>query len=104
MTIESKSWFAQINRMPGDLFFRVEGTVTVATPGVTPVLVLSPLQDKSFNLRLDLELHTAAGVHLQVLTDKVVTYKTLGESHVTGVDIFYKGERVHSIKNVMITH
>ncbi|SEM61395.1 hypothetical protein SAMN04487857_103208 [Pseudomonas sp. ok272] len=104
MTIESKNWFAQINRMPGDLFFRAEGTITVATPGVTPVLVVSPQQDKSFNLRLELELHTSEGVHLQVLTDKVATYKSLGASNVTGVDIFYKGEHVHSIKDVMITH
>lgn len=104
MSIQTKNWKAQINRMPGDEFFRATGTVTVANPGVTPKLVFSTLQDKSFNLRLDLVLETSGGVALQVLTDKEVQYKVAGNSYTTGVDIFYEGELIHHIGKVDITH
>ena len=104
MTIKNSDWVAQINRMPGDLFFRVYGTVTVAHPGITPTLVVSPMQDKSFNLRLDLELNTSDDIVIQVETEKAVTYKNPGASNVSGVSIFFKGELLHTIKDIMITH
>ncbi|ROM92139.1 hypothetical protein [Pseudomonas brassicacearum] len=104
MTIKNSDWVAQINRMPGDLFFRTYGTVTVAHPGITPTLVLSPMQDKSFDLRLDLELKDSGDIKTQVETEKAVIYKNLGDSHVTGVSIFFEGELLHHIKDVMITH
>lgn len=103
MSIQSKNWKAQINRMPGDKFFRTTGTVTVANPGVTPKLVFSALQDKSFDLRLELVLETGDGIALQVLTDKQVEYKVAGDSYTTGVSIFFEGELIHHIKTIDIT-
>lgn len=104
MNIKNSDWVAQINRMPGDLFFRVYGTVTVAHPGIVPTLVLSPLQDKSFDLRLDLELKDSGDIALQVVTEKAVTYKNPGNSNVSGVSIFFEGKLLHHIKEVTITH
>lgn len=104
MTIKNSGWVAQINRMPGDFFFRVYGTVTVAHPGIVPTLVLSPLQDKSFNLRLDLELKDSGDITAQVETEKTVTYKHPGDSSVSGVSIFFEGKLLHHIKAVTITH
>jgi hypothetical protein len=104
MSIKNSDWVAQINRMPGDLFFRVYGTVTVATPGIVPILVLSPLQDKSFDLRLELKLVNSGEITLQVETEKAVTYKHPGNSNVSSVSIFFEGKPLHHIKEVMITH
>ena len=104
MSIKSSDWVAQINRMPGDLFFLVHGTVTVAHPGIVPTLVLSPLQDKSFNLRLDLKLKDSGGITAQVETEKAVTYKNPGNSNVSGVSIFFEDKLLHQIKEVTITH
>jgi hypothetical protein len=104
MKITTKDWTAQIDRMPGAASFRTLGTVTVANSGVIPTLVRSEKQDKSFDLRLDLVLQNAGGASLQVLTDKVVEYKELGDSNVTGVGIFFEGQLVHHIDNVIITH
>ncbi|MBO1538013.1 hypothetical protein [Pseudomonas sp. OA65] len=104
MKIITKDWTAQIDRMPGAASFRTFGTVTVANSGVIPTLVRSEKQDKSFDLRLDLVLQNAGGVSLQVLTDKVVEYKELGDSNVTGVSIFFEGQLLHHIDNVIITH
>jgi hypothetical protein len=36
MSIETKDWTAQIDRMPGAASFRAFGTVTVAHTGITP--------------------------------------------------------------------
>ncbi|KJH88428.1 hypothetical protein UG46_00040 [Pseudomonas fluorescens] len=104
MKITTKDWTAQIDRMPGAASFRTLGTVTVANSGVIPTLVRSEKQDNSFDLRLDLVLQNAGGASLQVLTDKVVEYKELGDSNVTGVSIFFEGQLLHHIDNVIITH
>ncbi|MHC8356665.1 hypothetical protein ACYZTL_15940 [Pseudomonas sp. LB3P81] len=104
MSIKTKDWTAQIDRMPGAASFRTYGTVTVAHAGITPKLVMTAIQDKSFDLRLELKLETSNEVALQVESDKFVEYKALGDSHVTGVSIFFEGELIHHIKDVMITH
>ncbi|MBV4497654.1 hypothetical protein HU715_020120 [Pseudomonas sp. SWRI12] len=104
MKITTKDWTAQIDRMPGAASFRTFGTVTVANSGVIPTLVRSAKQDKSFDLRLELTLQNSAGVSLQVLTDKVVEYKELGESNVTSVSIFFEGKLLHHIDEILITH
>lgn len=104
MKITTKDWTAQIDRMPGAASFRTFGTVTVANSGVIPTLVRSDIQDKSFDLRLELILQNSDGVSLQVLTDKVVEYKELGESNVTGVSIFFEGKLLHHIDEILITH
>lgn len=103
MTITTKDWVAQIDRMPGAPSFRTFGTVTVAHSGITPRLVLSEIQDKSFDLRLNLELETTHEAALQVLTDKFVEYKLAGASNVTGVSIFFEGKLLHHIDKVLIT-
>lgn len=104
MSIKTKDWTAQIDRMPGAASFRAFGTVTVDHPGITPKLLLSPLQDKSFDLRLILVLEEADGMFTQVTTEKLVEYKSPGNSNVTGVSIFYEGKLLHHIKKVLITH
>lgn len=104
MTIKTKNWTAQIDRMPGAASFRAFGTVTVAHTGITPKLVMTAMQDKSFDLRLELLLENSSEVSLQVETDKVVEYKALGNSNVSGVSIFYKGEKIHHIDDVLITN
>lgn len=104
MTIKTKNWTAQIDRMPGAASFRAFGTVTVAHTGITPKLVMTAMQDKSFDFRLELLLENSSEVSLQVETDKVVEYKSLGNSNVSGVSIFYKGEKIHHIDDVLITN
>jgi len=104
MAITTENWVAQIDRMPGAASFRTYGTVSVAHTGITPKLVLSEMQDKSFDLRLELILETSSEISLQVITDKQVEYKVLGDSNVSGVSIFYNGELLHHIDDVLITH
>ncbi|KAI2694147.1 MULTISPECIES: hypothetical protein [unclassified Pseudomonas] len=102
MTIKTTGWTAQIDRRPGTQSFRTFGTVTVANSGITPKLVFMPLQDKSFNLRLELVLEKADGMSLQALTDKYVEYKTLGNSNVTGVSIFFEGKLLQHVNIELI--
>lgn len=104
MSIKTKDWKAQIDRMPGVRSFRTFGTVTVAHTGITPKLVLSKKPDKSFDLRLELTLEKSNDVALQVETDKFVEYKVLGDSNVTGVSIFFEGKLLHHIDEVNITN
>ena len=104
MSIKSKNWAAQIDRMPGAASFRTFGTVTVADSGITPKLAKSAIQDKSNDLRLDLTIEKSSGASLQVLTDKFVEYKELGASNVTGVSIFHEGKLFQRIENVLITN
>ncbi|WP_207283930.1 hypothetical protein [Pseudomonas sp. FW300-N2F2] len=104
MKITTKDWTAQIDRMPGAASFRTFGTVTVPHTGITPTLVRSPMQDKSFDLRLELKLESSTEVSLPVITDKVVEYKVPGESHVTGVSIFFEGQLLHHIDEVLVTN
>lgn len=104
MSIKTKNWTAQIDRMPGAASFRAFGTVPVAHTGITPKLVMTDIQDKSMDLRLELLLETSNEVSLQVETDKVVEYKALGNSNVSGVSIFYKDKQIHHIDDVLITH
>ncbi|WP_413793331.1 MULTISPECIES: hypothetical protein [unclassified Pseudomonas] len=104
MTITTKNWAAYIDRMPGAASFRTLGTVTVPHTGITPRLVRSPMQDKSFDLRLELKLDDTNGISLPVVTDRVVEYKVPGESHVTGVSIFFEGQLLHHINEVLVTH
>ena len=102
MNIATKGWTAQIDRMPGNPSFRTFGTVTVHNSGITPRLIKSDLQDKSFNLRLELVLEKADGMSLQALTDKYVEYKTLGNSNVTGVSIFFEGKLLQHVNIELI--
>jgi hypothetical protein len=104
MSIKTKDWVAQINRMPGNAWFGTFGTVVVPTPSYTPVLELDPMQDKSFDLRLILKLEHSDTISAQVVTEKRVTYKVSGNSNVSGVSIYYKDELLHHIDDVLVTH
>ncbi|MDZ5431505.1 hypothetical protein T3H00_02330 [Pseudomonas fluorescens] len=104
MSIKTNNWTAQIDRMPGSPSFRVYGTVTVPHSGATPTLEYMKVQDKSFNVRLELKLETSDEPSLQVETEKFVEYKVMGNSNVPSVSIFYKGELLHHIDKVLITH
>ena len=101
MSIQTKNWTAQINRMPGATYFRVSGTVTVTDSGIMPKLVPSQVQDTPF-LPLELILEDQKGI-LPVLTDRVVEYKVPGIHAVTSVGIFYNGELLYHIDKVIIT-
>ena len=103
MTIKSKNWTAQIDRMPGAKpNFRVYGTVTVAHPGITPKLVKSPVQDTPY-LPLELILESNDGINIQVETDKFVEYKVEGDYTVSAVGIFHKGQLIQQIDEVLVT-
>jgi hypothetical protein len=104
MSIKTKDWTAQIDRMPGAASFRTFGTVTVADTGITPTLVMSAMQDKSFDLRLELKLENTSDISLPVETEKFVEYKVPGNSSVSGVSIFFGDELLHHIDEVLITH
>jgi hypothetical protein len=90
--------------MPGAASFRTYGTVTVAHTGITPKLEMTAVQDKSFDLCLELTLENSNEISLQVETDKFVEYKVPRNSNVTGVSIFYEGKLLHHIDKVLITH
>lgn len=103
MSIKSKNWTAQFDRMPGATpKFRVYGTVTVAHPGITPKLVKSPVQDTPF-LPLELILESNDGINIQVETDKFVEYKVEGNYTVSVVGIFHKGQLIQQIDEVLVT-
>jgi hypothetical protein len=104
MSITTSGWVAQIDRMPGGAYFRTFGTVRVAHTGITPTLTMAELQDKSFDLRLELKLEKSNEISLQVETDKVVEYKVAGNSNVSGVSIFFEGKLLHHIDDVLITN
>lgn len=93
MTIESKGWSA---RQDGNQLL-VEGTVTVAHPGINPVLEPSRRQDRSFSLNLDLKLHVQEGSFIQVLSEKSVTFETTVDNRVPGVNVFHEDKLVSSL-------
>jgi hypothetical protein len=68
------------------------------------VPAMTALQDKSFDLRLELKLEISNEVSLQVENDKFVEYKVPGNSNVTGVSIFYEDKLLHHIDKVLITN
>lgn len=105
MTIATMDWSIQNDRMPGSGdSFRVRGTVTVAHPGITPVLVKPDIQDKSFALNLDLELVQEEGMFSQVLTDKVVCFEMPGNhSNIPFVRVFHEGELLTIVDEIITT-
>jgi hypothetical protein len=104
MSIKTKDWTAQIDRMPGAPSFRTYGTVTVAHSGITPKLEMTAQQDNCTDLRLELILEDAGGYTLPVVVEKIVEYKVMGNSNVTGVSIYYEGKLLHHIDEILITH
>lgn len=79
MTIETKDWYAQNDKMPGppgSAKFRVRGKVTVNHPGIEAHLVPydgMPMPGPA--MRLSLKLQDQGGIHTAVLTEKEVSYQ-----------------------------
>ncbi|POA22904.1 hypothetical protein C1886_00435 [Pseudomonas sp. FW300-N1A1] len=111
MSITTRDWKAQRDLMPGAPSFRVTGTVTVAHPGITPKLTQSAVQHREMaggiracEVTLDLTLESADGNFLQVVTDKAVRFETSSDLDVTKVGIFYKGQLLQQIDEILTTH
>lgn len=105
MTIETKGWVAQNDKMPGNACFRVYGTVCVAHPGIEPVLSMPDLQDRSFNLRLELKLQEQDGIYPQVVTEKLVAFQMPGDhSNIPKVEIIHDRKLITSITDIIDTH
>ncbi|KJK06724.1 MULTISPECIES: hypothetical protein [Pseudomonas] len=107
MTIKTKDWSIQNDLMPGigGGSFRVRGTITVANPGIKPVLVKAKIQDKSFGLNLELQLEQEEGMFMQMLTDKEVCFEMSGDhSYIPWVNVIHEGEQLTTIKKVITTN
>ncbi|MDV9033070.1 hypothetical protein Q7C30_013270 [Pseudomonas sp. RAC1] len=91
---ESKHWTATQT----DRLLRVEATVTVANPGVTPLLVPSRIQDRSSNMNLDLVLEQEDGIHLAVMTDKPVVFEKDFGYPVRLVVVIHDGKAIETLR------
>ncbi|RMQ48059.1 hypothetical protein ALQ04_02711 [Pseudomonas cichorii] len=104
MSIQNKDWNAHLNTMPGTEGPKlvVSGVVTVPTSVTEATLVLSPRQDKSLGLRLDLHMEDK-GIGLPALTDKTVSYSQPAAGYdVTHVTIYYKEEKLAVIDKIEV--
>jgi hypothetical protein len=74
-----KNLFAYNVDVPGEpTYFEVQGTVTVAHPGIEPVLVEPTVRHRGGWEVLQLQLVEKEGIHLQVVTEKNVFFKREG--------------------------
>ncbi|MDF0733405.1 hypothetical protein P0Y43_22170 [Pseudomonas entomophila] len=84
--------FIAINdKRPGQNRFKVFGTVTVATPSVTPVLVEPAIRHKGGWEVLRLTLEDDGDVTLQALTEKPVYFERAGGTSWTQVEVDFPG-------------
>ena len=100
MSIKTKDWTAQIDRMPGAASFRTYGTVIVAIRALH-----QRLERRRTNPMICawIATETSNQSSLQVQTDKFVEYKAMG-NQCHGVSIFHDGKLIHHIDEVLITH
>ncbi|MFJ2525247.1 hypothetical protein ACIOWB_19140 [Pseudomonas capeferrum] len=71
--------YAYNSEVPGEpVCFEVQGTVTVAHPGIEPVLVAPKIRHKGGWEVLQLKLEDKGGINLQVLTQKPVLFRREG--------------------------
>lgn len=103
MSIQTKDWYARINKMPGlsGPTLLVSGTVTVPNSNTEATLVVAAIQDKSLGLRLELQLESK-GIGLTVLTEKAVSLSQPSTYDVTHISIFHDGKELTRIENVEI--
>lgn len=107
MTIPSKDWTLQHDVMPGigGGTFRVRGTLTVANPGITPVLEKARIQDRSMALNLELKLVQEEGMFMQVQTDKEVCFEMPGNhSDIPWVNVLHDGKHLCTINKIVTTN
>lgn len=103
MTIENKDWYAQDDKMPGVNTLRVSGIVTVPDYTAVPVLTKSSRPTAFNHLSLDLRIERH-GIGAQVVNDQKVVYTQPSGADVASVSIYYNGELLTDINNVIITH
>lgn len=86
---ESRDWFAWNNKMPpGPARLIVTGVVTVANPGVEPILVIAnPQGINPAHLLLNLFLCQKPGIWPAVVVDKPVRFEQHSDPNYTHVDI-----------------
>ncbi|MFS2156207.1 hypothetical protein ACCD10_02495 [Pseudomonas sp. Pseusp122] len=101
--VDTKNWYARINKMPSTTgpTFMISGTVIVTNSATEATLMLDPVQDKSFGLRLLLVLEDK-GIGLTVLTEKSVALTLPGYANVSHVQIFHDGKELVQIDEVEI--
>ncbi|MNF71038.1 MULTISPECIES: hypothetical protein [unclassified Pseudomonas] len=112
MSITTRDWTAHRDLMPGATpSFRVNATVSVAHPGITPRLRLISVKHidktdgaKACDLWLELTLESADGIFAQVVTDKVVTFTNTTHADATGVSIYHECKLLQQIDEVVETH
>lgn len=105
MYVKAHSLTAQNDQMPGNVKFRVCGTVSVATSAIVPVLVKREFQDKSHALALELKLENVDALAAQVITERAVSFEMEGDhSHIPKVDIFHDGKLLVSLDEILVTH
>jgi hypothetical protein len=99
--IDTKNWYARINKMPSPQgpTFMVSGTVIVANSAIDASLVLSQFQDKSLGLRVELILEDK-GIGLTALTEKSVSLSVPGYADTTHVNILHDGKELVRIDKV----
>ncbi|MBV6285513.1 hypothetical protein [Pseudomonas aegrilactucae] len=105
MYVKAHRLTAQNDQMPGNVRFRVHGTVTVATSAIVPVLVKREHQDKSHALALELKLENVDALAAQVITERAVSFEMAGDhSNIPKVDIFHDGKLLVSLDEIVLTH
>jgi len=79
--ITIKNLIAYNNDVPGEpTYFEVQCTVTVAHPGIEPVLVAPKVRHRGGWETLELQLVEKDGIFTQVVTDKDVFFRREGRS------------------------
>ncbi|SHN30261.1 hypothetical protein SAMN05216593_12630 [Pseudomonas asturiensis] len=103
MTLQTRNWTARLVTAPGaEPLFCVDGIVTVGNTAVEPKLVVSPLQDRSHGLKLELVLEDKY-MGLQVINEKHVLYRQAGGAQIPNVTVWYQGEELVHIEQVSVT-
>ena len=93
MSLKTKGWIAQNDKMPGNARFRVYGTVEVATSAIVPVLAL------------ELKLENVDALAAQVITERAVCFEMDGDhSNIPKVDVFHDGKLLVSLEEILVTH
>jgi len=103
MSIQTKDWYARINKMPGlsGPTLLVTGTVTVPNSNTEATLEVAAIQDKSLGLRLELKFESK-GIGMTVLTEKPVSFSQPTTYDVPHISIFHDGKELTRIEHVEI--
>ncbi|KFE55440.1 hypothetical protein [Pseudomonas syringae] len=110
MSIQTKDWYAQDDKMPGVNTFKVTGIVSLPYR-LQAVLVRSASPGAGNQLSLDLMVESRKNAITNpverdesAILETPVSYTQPSGADITGVSIFYKGALLVNIDNVQITH